>query len=71
MPAIKFFKAPADFRLWLQTHHAKLDVLWLGFYKKASGRPRDGSVRREFVRVPDAIIHASMLREALCGRIST
>jgi hypothetical protein len=57
MPAIKFFKAPADFRLWLQTHHAKLDVLWLG--ELASYQP-------DLVRI-EAIIHASILREALCA----
>jgi hypothetical protein len=51
MPAIKFFKAPADFRLWLKTHHAKLDVLWLG--ELASYQP-------DLVRI-EAIIHASML----------
>lgn len=39
MPEVKFFKTPADFRRWLQTHHAKSDELWVGFHKKASGKP--------------------------------
>jgi uncharacterized protein YdeI (YjbR/CyaY-like superfamily) len=36
---IKFFKSPADFRKWLQTHHASSKELAVGFYKKGSGRP--------------------------------
>ncbi|MDX6710456.1 MAG: hypothetical protein QOH96_1472 [Blastocatellia bacterium] len=34
----KFFKSPADFRKWLQDNHASADELWVGFYKKGSGR---------------------------------
>lgn len=34
----KFFKQPADFRKWLKSHHAKEAELWVGFYKKDSGR---------------------------------
>jgi uncharacterized protein YdeI (YjbR/CyaY-like superfamily) len=34
----KFFKSPADFRKWLQNNHASADELWVGFYKKGSGR---------------------------------
>ena len=36
---ITFFKSPADFRKWLKAHHAEAQELWVGFYKKASGRP--------------------------------
>jgi len=36
---IKFFKAPADFRAWLEKHHATAQELWVGYYKKGSGRP--------------------------------
>jgi len=39
MPDVKFFKTPSDFRRWLQTHDAKSDELWVGFHKKASGKP--------------------------------
>lgn len=39
MPDVKFFKTPAEFRRWLQSHHSKSDLLWVGFYKKASGKP--------------------------------
>jgi uncharacterized protein YdeI (YjbR/CyaY-like superfamily) len=34
---LKFFKKPADFRMWLEKHHAKIPELWVGFYKKSSG----------------------------------
>ncbi len=35
----KFFARPADFRGWLEKHHADTAELWVGFYKKDSGRP--------------------------------
>lgn len=34
-----FFAAPSDFRAWLETNHASATQLWVGFYKKQSGRP--------------------------------
>lgn len=34
-----FFSKPADFRSWLETNHKAKSELWVGFYKKASGRP--------------------------------
>ena len=34
----KFFKNPSDFRKWLRTHHASAAELWVGFYKKDSGK---------------------------------
>lgn len=34
-----FFKTPADFRSWLEKHHARADELLVGFYKKESGKP--------------------------------
>jgi len=36
---IRFFKTPADFRAWLEKHHATAQELWVGFYKKDSGKP--------------------------------
>jgi uncharacterized protein YdeI (YjbR/CyaY-like superfamily) len=36
---IRFFATPADFRKWLKSHHQNTDELWVGFYKKGSGRP--------------------------------
>ena len=36
---VKFFKSPADFRRWLESHHATTQELWVGYYKKDSGRP--------------------------------
>ena len=35
---IKFFKTPADFRKWFEVHHASETELWVGFYKKDSGK---------------------------------
>jgi uncharacterized protein YdeI (YjbR/CyaY-like superfamily) len=34
-----FFKTPADFRKWLLENHASATELWVGFYKKDSGKP--------------------------------
>ena len=36
---IKFFKSSADFRKWLERHHATAQELWVGYYKKDSGKP--------------------------------
>lgn len=33
-----FFAAPADVRRWLDANHESVSELWVGFYKKASGR---------------------------------
>lgn len=33
-----FFETPADFRAWLATNHVTADHVWVGFYKKGSGR---------------------------------
>lgn len=35
----KFFPTPSDFRQWLEENHDKVDVQWVGFYRKDSGRP--------------------------------
>jgi uncharacterized protein YdeI (YjbR/CyaY-like superfamily) len=34
-----FFSKPADLRKWFRANHAKADELWVGYYKKDSGRP--------------------------------
>lgn len=34
----KFFPNPAAFRKWLSANHAKSKELWVGFYKKDSGK---------------------------------
>src|SRR2546423_14678762 len=34
----KFFKTPSAFRKWLIANHAKSKELWVGFYKKDSGK---------------------------------
>lgn len=34
-----FFASSSAFRAWLQRHHADEPELWVGFYKKKSGRP--------------------------------
>lgn len=35
---VTFFRTPADFREWLERHHADTGELWVGYYKKNSGR---------------------------------
>jgi uncharacterized protein YdeI (YjbR/CyaY-like superfamily) len=35
----RFFKTPAAFRKWLAANHAKSKELWVGYYKKDSGKP--------------------------------
>src|SRR4029079_6532335 len=34
-----FFAEPADFRAWLEENHERASELWVGFHKKATGRP--------------------------------
>jgi uncharacterized protein YdeI (YjbR/CyaY-like superfamily) len=35
----RFFRTPSNFRAWLENNHATASELWVGFYKKDSGRP--------------------------------
>jgi uncharacterized protein YdeI (YjbR/CyaY-like superfamily) len=35
---VKFFESAPDLRAWLERHHASTTELWIGFYKKTSGR---------------------------------
>ena len=48
----RFFATPAEFRAWLEAHHADERELLVGFYKKATGRP--------------SLTWAEAVREALC-----
>ena len=34
-----FFPTPAAFRAWLKKHHKTADELWVGYYRKDSGKP--------------------------------
>ena len=34
-----FFPAPASFRAWLEENHERAPELWVGFHKKATGKP--------------------------------
>lgn len=38
-PEPTFFPTPAELRDWLERHHQSETELWVGFYKKGSGRP--------------------------------
>lgn len=38
-PSPTFFPKSADFRAWLEEHHATTDHLWVGYYKKATHKP--------------------------------
>ena len=33
-----FFESPAELRAWLEEHHATASELWVGYYKKSTGR---------------------------------
>jgi uncharacterized protein YdeI (YjbR/CyaY-like superfamily) len=35
----KFFPAPAEWRAWLERYHADEIEVWVGFYKRDSGKP--------------------------------
>jgi uncharacterized protein YdeI (YjbR/CyaY-like superfamily) len=34
-----FFATPAGFRAWLENYHDQSQELWVGYYKKATGKP--------------------------------
>jgi uncharacterized protein YdeI (YjbR/CyaY-like superfamily) len=36
---VVYFRNAAGFRRWLENHHAKAREVWVGFYKKDSGKP--------------------------------
>jgi len=38
-PKPKFFATPAAWRAWLEAHYADTEELWVGLYKRDSGRP--------------------------------
>lgn len=38
-PTPTFFVESADFRAWLEEHHATCEFLWVGYYKKATKKP--------------------------------
>jgi uncharacterized protein YdeI (YjbR/CyaY-like superfamily) len=35
----RFFSSPPDWRAWLEQHHDKHQELWVGLYKRGSGKP--------------------------------
>jgi uncharacterized protein YdeI (YjbR/CyaY-like superfamily) len=35
---IRYFRSAADFRRWLEANHANATELWVGFYRKDSGK---------------------------------
>ena len=37
--AVKFFRTPADLRRWFDRNHQTVQMLWVGFLKKETGRP--------------------------------
>lgn len=39
IPKPRFFTTPAAFRRWLAKNHATATELWVGYYKKATGKP--------------------------------
>ncbi|HSE41634.1 MAG TPA: YdeI/OmpD-associated family protein [Acidobacteriota bacterium] len=49
---VKFFKTQTNFRKWLEKNHDKAQELWVGYYKKATGK--------------QTITYHESLDEALC-----
>jgi uncharacterized protein YdeI (YjbR/CyaY-like superfamily) len=39
MPEATYFASPEAFRRWLARHHRARTELWVGFYKRSTGRP--------------------------------
>ena len=39
MPRPRFFKSAGDFARWLEANHATANELWVGYHKKATGKP--------------------------------
>ncbi len=37
--AVTYFRTPADLRKWFRANQATAEELWVGFYKKDSGKP--------------------------------
>jgi uncharacterized protein YdeI (YjbR/CyaY-like superfamily) len=36
---VMFFASPAEFRAWLEANHEQSEGIWVGYYKKATGKP--------------------------------
>jgi uncharacterized protein YdeI (YjbR/CyaY-like superfamily) len=34
-----FFQGPSEYRAWLEKNHATAKELWIGFYRKSTGKP--------------------------------
>ena len=49
---IKYFRDASSFRRWLEVNHARMSELWVGFFKKDSGK--------------GGLTYAQALDEALC-----
>ena len=43
------FRSAFEFRRWLEKHHGRATELWVGFYKKASGK-RGTSAKQDETR---------------------
>jgi uncharacterized protein YdeI (YjbR/CyaY-like superfamily) len=37
-PSPRYFTSPASFRVWLEANHATVRELWVGFYRKSTGK---------------------------------
>ena len=49
---VKYFKSAAEFRCWLEVNHARVSEIWVGFFKKDSGK--------------GGLTYAAAVDEALC-----
>ena len=39
MSDARYFSAPEDFRAWLEQHHERESEVWVGYWKKHTGKP--------------------------------
>ncbi|NUP06390.1 MAG: bacteriocin-protection protein [Polyangiaceae bacterium] len=38
-PTPKYFRSPTEWRTWLEKNHTSKDELWVGYYKRGTGKP--------------------------------
>jgi uncharacterized protein YdeI (YjbR/CyaY-like superfamily) len=43
-----FFASPEEMRAWLAENHAEARELWVGFHKRATGRPSVPALQKRF-----------------------
>ena len=49
---VRFFETPAEWRAWLEEHHATATEVEVGFRRKASGLPTSAAAQAALTPVP-------------------